>query len=82
MGTKRVVINVEVRAKQVSKELPPRGDTGPSDDVMASAFVTRYGAEYRYVAAWYRWIMWDGKRWVQDSTGSVFALIRRSAASA
>jgi len=44
---------------------------------MASAFVARFGHEYRYVAPWHRWITWDGKRWVQDSTGSVFALIRK-----
>src|SRR5207249_5882668 len=30
----------------------------------------------RYVAPWHRWMKWDGKRWLEDSTGNVFALIR------
>jgi putative DNA primase/helicase len=77
MASDRVVINLEERARQVAREPSPRGDAAPSEDAMALAFVQRYGTEYRYVAPWHRWIMWDGKRWVQDSTGSVFALIRK-----
>src|SRR5208283_1856601 len=77
MASDRVVINLDERARQVAREPSPRGDTAPSEDAMALAFVQRYGAEYRYVAPWHRWIMWNGKRWVQDSTGSVFALIRK-----
>ena len=77
MTTERVVINLEDRARQVPREASPRGDAAPSEDAMALAFVQRYRAEYRYLAPWHRWIMWDGKRWVQDSTGSVFALIRK-----
>jgi hypothetical protein len=77
MASDRVVINLEDRARQIAKETSPRGDAAPSEDAMALAFVQRYGAEYRYVAPWHRWIMWDGKRWVQDSTGSVIALIRK-----
>jgi putative DNA primase/helicase len=77
MASDRVVINLEDRARQVAREASPRGDAAPSEDAMALAFVQRYGVEYRYVAPWHRWITWDGKRWVQDSTGSVFALIRK-----
>jgi len=77
MVSDRVVINVEDRAKQVAREPSPRGDAATSEDAMALSFVERYGAEYRYVAPWYRWIKWDGKRWVKDSTISVFALIRK-----
>ena len=77
MVSDRVVINLEERARQAAREASQRGDAAPSEDAMALAFVQRYGAEYRYVAPWHRWIMWDGKRWVQDSTGSVFAVIRK-----
>ena len=48
----------------------------PSEDALALAFVARHGRDYRYVAPWHRWMRWDGKRWVPDSTGHVFALIR------
>jgi putative DNA primase/helicase len=49
----------------------------PSEDAMALAFVNAYGRDYRYVAPWSRWYRWDGKRWREDSTGNVFALIRK-----
>jgi hypothetical protein len=77
MASDRVVMNLDQRARKGGDGLLPGDGSAPSEDAMASAFVQRYGAEYRYVAPWHHWIMWDGKRWVQDSTGSVFALIRK-----
>ncbi len=77
MALDRVVINLDQRARKGPDGLQPGDGSAPSEDAMASAFVARFGHEYRYVAPWHRWIMWDGKRWVQDSTGSVFALIRK-----
>ena len=52
-------------------------DAPPSEDAMALAFVDAHVVDYRYVAPWSRWYRWDGKRWHEDSTGNVFALIRR-----
>src|SRR5271156_1730646 len=77
MASDRVVINLEERARQAAREASPRGDAAPSKDAMALAFVQRYGAEYRYVAPRCRWTKWSRKRWLQDFTGSVFALIRK-----
>src|SRR5208283_2428923 len=77
MASDRVVINLDQRARKGGDGLLPGDGSAPSEDAMASAFVARFGHEYRYVAPWHRWITWDGKRWVQDSTGSVFALIRK-----
>ena len=76
MASDRVVINLDQRARKGGDGLRAvmdralRGRHGVS-------LCARFGNEYRYVAPWHRWIMWDGKRWVQDSTGSVFALIRK-----
>jgi putative DNA primase/helicase len=28
-----------------------------------------YGGRLRYVPAWRRWLVWDGKRWAHDATG-------------
>src|SRR5258708_33254076 len=28
-----------------------------------------YGDRLRYVPAWRRWLVWDGKRWAHDTTG-------------
>ena len=35
----------------------------------ARRLVTVYGDRLRYVPAWRRWLVWDGKRWAHDSTG-------------
>jgi putative DNA primase/helicase len=54
------------------------GVTGPpSEDAMALAFVDAYVDKYRYVPPWSKWYRWDGKRWKEDSTGRVFAIIRK-----
>ena len=29
-----------------------------------------YGYQMRYVPAWKRWLVWDGKRWTHDQTGA------------
>ena len=64
---------------QTANSTPPRlaiEAGAPSEDAVALAFVNAYGNEFRYVAPWSRWYRWDGKRWREDSTGKVFALIR------
>ena len=43
-----------------------------SEDALASRFSERYADDLRYVAAWRRWLQWDGARWVQDNTLHVF----------
>src|SRR5665213_3555106 len=77
MVSDRVVINLDQRARKSGDGTPPGDGSAPSEDAIASAFVARFGHEYRYVAPWHRWIKWDGKRWVHDATGNVFALIRK-----
>jgi putative DNA primase/helicase len=76
MAADGIVVNLEERAKHAIRALRTLDGSPPSEDAMALAFVARYGREYRYVAPWHRWIRWQGKRWVPDSTGHVFALIR------
>ena len=43
-----------------------------SDDGLALAFTERYKDELRYVAAWGRWLRWDGTRWRFDETLTTF----------
>ena len=76
MATEGIVVSLEERARHPPRELPSTEDSARSEDAMALAFVARYGRDFRYVAPWHRWIRWDGKRWIPDSTGRVFALIR------
>ena len=42
----------------------------PSTDLgYARRLVKVYGGRLRYVPAWRRWLIWDGRRWAHDSTG-------------
>jgi putative DNA primase/helicase len=48
-----------------------------SEDALALRFAERHGSTLRYVAAWGRWLAWDGRRWCFDSTLDVFDRVRR-----
>jgi putative DNA primase/helicase len=39
-----------------------------SDEALALRFAERDAGDLRYVAAWSRWLSWDGQRWNFDST--------------
>ena len=47
-----------------------------SEDALACEFTSQHGDNYRYVAAWGRWLRWDDARWSEDSTLAVFDLSR------
>lgn len=56
-----------------------------SDDALALEFADKHCCDRRYVAAWSCWLVWDGRRWVPDSTLKAYddaRLICRIAASA
>jgi putative DNA primase/helicase len=48
-----------------------------SDEELALRFAERHGGELRYVAAWGRWLRWDGTRWLFDDTLYAYDLSRR-----
>ena len=49
------------------------GDPLPDEPTTELGYAHRlilvYGDRLRYVPAWRRWLVWDGKRWAHDSTG-------------
>lgn len=47
-----------------------------TDDALALAFTARYAEDWRYCAAWGKWLVWDGRRWQADETLLVHHLIR------
>jgi putative DNA primase/helicase len=52
------------------------GDGIPvSEDAFALHFRERH-PEFVFVPPWHRWLRWDGKRWREDSTASIYGLIR------
>ncbi len=67
---------------QVADARPPEF----SDEALALRFAERHADDLRYVAAWGRWLRWDGARWASDDTLYAFdiarAVCRVAAASA
>jgi DNA primase len=47
-----------------------------TEDALALAFTRRYHRDWRYVAAWSRWLVWDGHRWCNEETLAATDLIR------
>jgi len=47
-----------------------------TEDALALSFTRRYHRDWRYVAAWGRWLVWDGQRWRTEDTLAATDLIR------
>ena len=47
-----------------------------TEDALALSFTRRYHRDWRYVAAWGRWLVWDGRRWRAEDTLAASDLIR------
>ena len=47
-----------------------------SDDALALAFTQHYKDDWRYVAAWGKWLMWDGQKWRSEDTLAASDLVR------
>ena len=47
-----------------------------TEDALAVSFTRRYQRDWRYIAAWGKWLMWDGQRWRAEETLAATDLIR------
>ncbi len=47
-----------------------------TEDALALAFTRRFHRDWRYVATWGRWLVWDGCRWRTEDTLAATDLIR------
>jgi len=47
-----------------------------TEDALALTFTRRYQHDWRYVAAWGKWLMWDGQRWRSEDTLAASDLVR------
>ncbi len=62
---------------KASKGLPTQEATvWATDDALALSFTSRYADDWRYCAAWGKWLLWTGARWLSDDTLLVHHLIR------
>jgi putative DNA primase/helicase len=48
-----------------------------SDEALALSFADEHAEKLRYIAAWSKWHVWDGKRWSADATRRAFDMARR-----
>jgi len=48
-----------------------------SDDALALSFTQRYQHDWRFVAAWGKWLVWDGQRWRSEDTLAASDLVRQ-----
>jgi putative DNA primase/helicase len=81
-------VNYEPSTNGTKESAAPRLYT-KTDTGNAERLVDTFGSEIRWVEQWKRWVVWDGKRWVQDSglslvkmAGKVARNIHKEAAEA
>jgi putative DNA primase/helicase len=63
---------VERAAEPADDELAPAF----SEEALALRFAKLHTGNLRYVAAWNKWLLWDGTRWALDETRKAFSLAR------
>jgi putative DNA primase/helicase len=59
--------------EQLRQEHPP----AYSDEALALRFSERYADILRYVAAWSKWLIWNGQYWQFDDTLKAFDYARK-----
>lgn len=64
-------------AKRDDADGSERPDSLFSDDDLALRFAARHADDLRYVAAWNKWLRFDGTHWRLDDTLHAFDLVRR-----
>lgn len=60
----------------VQKPAPNSDSIEHAEDALALSFSDSYHHDWRYVAKWGRWKLWDGKRWIDDDTLLIQHIIR------
>jgi putative DNA primase/helicase len=48
-----------------------------SDESLALRFANLHRDDLRYVAAWNKWLIWDGARWQFDETMAAYSMVRK-----
>jgi putative DNA primase/helicase len=54
-------------------------DIALTDTGNAQRFVVYHGHEARYVHAWKRWLVWEGRRWAADDSGAAVQMTKDTA---
>ncbi len=57
-------------------DIPGERAVWATDDALALSFTHRYAEDWRYCAAWGKWLVWTGNHWQPDGTLMVTHLMR------
>ena len=65
---------MNLRAIEGGRQTPESAAAGAdgfnlSDVGNSQRLIARHGHDLRYLHAWHRWLVWDGRRWAMDETG-------------
>jgi len=63
-------------AEIAGRDGPTEESVWGTEDALALSFTRRYHQDWRYVAAWGKWMVWDGQRWRTEDTLAATDLIR------
>ncbi len=66
-------IAASVARYKPTEDLIPMTDTG-----LAERFAKQHGDKVRYVWAWRKWLVWDGRRWKQDEGSMIQQLAKET----
>jgi putative DNA primase/helicase len=58
-------------------DMPAEQAVWATEDALALTFTRRYADDWRYVAAWGKWVVWTGKRWQTEQTLAAQHLMRQ-----
>jgi putative DNA primase/helicase len=58
-------------------DVPAEQAVWATEDALALTFTRRYADDWRYVAAWGKWVVWTGKRWQTEQTLAAQHLMRQ-----
>jgi putative DNA primase/helicase len=70
----------EEAARKTAAANSPEDDVRPpafTDDALALTFAEQHTDKMRYVAAWSKWLFWDGKQWNTDDTRLAYDRARK-----
>jgi putative DNA primase/helicase len=71
-------LGTDKSGNKTSKQVGSSGEPAVwgSDDALALAFTQHYKDDWSYVAAWGKWLMWDGQKWRSEDTLAASDLVR------
>lgn len=76
MRTWHTVDAADATVVPISDDIDPRPPAF-ADEALALHFAERHVDDLRYVAAWSKWMVWDGVKWQADDTLAAFDRARR-----